>query len=573
MNNQETLIESQNLFNTVENNSVENNNTEQANDQVKIEPNEIIESEVKSDVQPVIEDAPVSETPIAAFNNEETSPEIITSIAEDSTPAVAVPVAEATPAVEAVPVIEAASVAEEAPASEEGREAADVRQLRMQHYEKVFEHLKSLKEQDSSIDVKVKARIRGGLRVIFDEMPLFLPASHFSLKRTPTEAELQDFIGKTMKVAIHELQEYDDGRKAVIVSRKDLLSGEFWTNLAVGQKVEGRVSSVATFGVFVDIGGLEGLIHISRLSVVHVSNPAKLYKKGDKITSVIVELDKEHNRIALSRRELEESPWKGVEEQYPVGTQHKGIVRRLTEFGAYIELRPGVDGLLRIGEMSWAKRVRRPSDLFTADQEIDVQVVAVSEEHQTVTLSYKRTLPNPWDDIAKKYIKGTFATGTIVQVMKQGAIVRLNDEVDGFMPRSKMRNVVQGKNLPYVIGDTLEVEISDITIGEESLILAPKHDETYVAEQQQQRQPRRQQQPESPYQTKSSGSFSLLDLISDKAKISLINNNTFEAPVNPEAAISQEIIVEPEIPATPVVSDAPVTLEIPISPETEGLPE
>ena len=394
-----------------------------------------------------------------------------------------------------------------------------------QKLETIFSALKEKKDNKEPIDVFVKSRIRGGFRVIYKDIPLFLPASHYSLKRTPSEQELKAVVGTNIKVVVHELQDYEEGRKAVIVSRKQLLQDEFWDKIKVGDIVEGAVSSIASFGVFVDLGGVEGLIHISRLSQIHVEDPSKMMKKGDIIQAVVFDIDKDKNRIALSRKQLEDSPWKEVEQIYQVGTQHKGIVRRLTEFGVYVELKPGVDGLLRTPEISWTKRIRKPSDIFSPGQEITVEILNVSEEKQTVSLSYKKTTPNPWNQMIEKYPVGMELNGVVSQIMPQGAIISINDEVDGFMPRSKMKNVLKGKKIPYQMGENILVKIADLIPEEESLILAPVADLQIET-------PRETQKPKKTNQTQmvdnkfktTSGGISLLDLLSDKDKKSIFNS-------------------------------------------------
>ena len=164
--------------------------------------------------------------------------------------------------------------------------------------EVIFAELKELKANDSTMEVEVISRIKGGLRVIYKNLQLFLPASHFTIKRTPTEEELQEAIGSKFNVTIHEIQEMEDGRKAVIVTRKNLLVSEFWNNIEVGKIVTGKITSVASFGVFIDLGGIEGLIHISRLSQTHIEDPTKLYKKGDTLEAKLLKLIK--NLIALA---------------------------------------------------------------------------------------------------------------------------------------------------------------------------------------------------------------------------------------------------------------------------------
>ncbi len=401
---------------------------------------------------------------------------------------------------------------EEETKAEEKDKAAEERR---QHLEKVFEELKPLKENNEPIEVKVVSRIRGGLRTRYNGMQMFLPASHFSLRRNPLEKNLQDAVGSTLKVLIHELEEDEQGRKTVIVSRKKILEDEFWTNINVGDKVEGTVSSIANFGVFVDIGGIEGLIHISRLSQVHVDDPKDFVKKGDKIEAVVVDADRERNRIALSKKELEESPWKDVHDEFPVGSQLKGIVRRLTDFGAYVELKPGVDGLLRTNEISWTKRLKKPSDVLNPGDEIDVEVIALSTEKQNITLSHKRTKPNPWDELKEKYPVNTELSGTVMQVVPQGCIISIDEELDGFMPRSKIKPIMEGKKIPFSPGDNLDVVVADIVPEDESLILAPKIDEEL--QQQRHEKPRKSGKKEKQSESaKGDTAFTLGDMLSDQ---------------------------------------------------------
>lgn len=381
----------------------------------------------------------------------------------------------------------------------------------------IFTELKELKASEATLEVEVISRIKGGLRVIYKNLQLFLPASHFTIKRTPTEEELQEAIGAKFNVTIHEIQEMEDGRKAVIVTRKNLLVSEFWNNIEVGKIVSGKITSVASFGVFIDLGGIEGLIHISRLSQTHIDDPTKLYKKGDSLEAKIIEINKESNRIGLSRKELEPSPWDGIDSVYAPNTIHKGIVRRITDFGVYVELQSGIDGLLRTPEISWTKRIKHPSEIFTAGQEIDVEVMTINTEKQTIALSYKRTQPNPWSELSAKYPIGTVINGVVSQVLPQGAIISIED-LDGFMPKSKIKSLSKGKKMPFEVGETIEVKIADIVPEQESVIFEPAVQEIVV-------RPQRSERFSTPNPKDTSGSaISFMDMLSEDAKAGLINN-------------------------------------------------
>lgn len=384
--------------------------------------------------------------------------------------------------------------------------------------EVIFTELKELKTNDAILEVEVISRIKGGLRVIYKNLQLFLPASHFTIKRTPTEEELQEAIGSKFNVTIHEIQEMEDGRKAVIVTRKNLLVSEFWNNIEVGKIVTGKITSVASFGVFIDLGGIEGLIHISRLSQTHIDDPTKLYKKGDSLEAKIIEINKESNRIGLSRKELEPSPWDGIDSVYAPNSIHKGIVRRITDFGVYVELQSGIDGLLRTPEISWTKRIKHPSEVFSAGQEIDVEVMTINTEKQTIALSYKRTQTNPWAELSAKYPIGTVINGVVSQVLPQGAIISIED-LDGFMPKSKIKSLSKGKKMPFEVGENIEVKIADIVPEQESVIFEPAVQE--VVEK-----PQRSERFSTPNPKDTSGSaISFMDMLSEDAKAGLINNS------------------------------------------------
>ena len=395
---------------------------------------------------------------------------------------------------------------------------------RQEHFDNIFKELLEAKEKGEPVEVEVKNRIRGGLRVIYKDFPMFLPTSHFSLKRTPSEQDMQDIVGQTFMVNVHEYQEYDEGRKAVIVSRKSILLKDAWKTIKVGEVIEGKISSVASFGVFLEFNGVEGLIHVSRLSKAHIDNPNKYYNRGDTLSAIIIEIDEERQRIALSRKELEESPWKDVETLFPIGAVVTGKVRRLVDFGAYVELKPGVDGLLRLSELSWTKRIKKPSDVVQQGMEIQVEVLSISEEKQIVSLSYKKTLPNPWKELPEKYPVGSEYEGTVLQVIPQGVIVSVSEEVDGFMPRSKMRDILRGRKIPFQVGDKMNIIIADINPDEQSIILAPKFEaDAQSSGHDDERLHHSSYNNEVKPKQNDSTAFSLVDLISDKEKANLFN--------------------------------------------------
>lgn len=394
-------------------------------------------------------------------------------------------------------------------------------------FDAVFERLKEIKNNNETITVSVSERIRGGLRVYYQDVPMFLPASQVSLKRNPSEDELSSLLNNDIPVVIHEMQEDNTKRKTIIVSRKPILEQEFWKNLKVGQIIEGPVSSIASFGVFVDIGGFEGLIHTTRLTRASNTNPKDFAKKGDIVKAKVVAFDSDKRRISLSTREFEDSPWKGISEKLAVNTKVKGIIRRITDFGAYIEIMKGVDGLLRTSELSWTMRIANPAEMLKIGDEIEVVILQINEEKQNLALSLKRLSDNPWATLAKKYLPESIHNGTIKQIVNQGMVVNLNNEIDGFMPRSKMRGFLKGNRIPFNAGETIEIKITDFSIDNESLIIAPAHEpvqeeRTQASKKKTERnnRPRKDEVVSDKFSDISSGegAFSFADMLSDENK-------------------------------------------------------
>jgi|YNPMSStandDraft_1061717.scaffolds.fasta_scaffold00310_22 small subunit ribosomal protein S1 len=420
--------------------------------------------------------------------------------------------------------IDLPSEEEQARIAAEARKRAEEKQKQL---DADFAKIKEAFEKGEPIEVTVNSRIKGGLRVMFNEIPMFLPTSHFGLRRNPSEDELTATIGQKIKVHIQEISEDEDKRKTIIVSRKKIILDSIWDKIKVGDIVEGTVSSVASFGIFLDLGGVEGLIHISRLSQQHVESTKDIAKRGDKMQAVVVEVDRENNRIALSRKELEKSPWQGIEQRYPVGSVVKGIVRRFTDFGAYVEVEKGIDGLIRLNELSWTRRIKSPADILKISEEVEFKVINVSEEKKTLHLSLKQMTENPWNEIKEKYVPEKLYNGIVKQVMPQGCVVTVEDEVDGFMPRSKMKNLARGKKIPFNVGQAIEVVISDISVENESMILEPNPEymNTAIALEHKEKEKHSKKQSKSEDTVSSTGGFSIADLLPESITESLLDNS------------------------------------------------
>jgi small subunit ribosomal protein S1 len=480
------------------------------------------------------ENQPVDATPVVETA---AAPTLETPAAETpATPEVAV-AAEA-PAAEA-PVAEAPSdgKTEEERAEEirkkkeEAERKAEERRLR----EVTYAELQGKHEAKERFDVTVIERVKGGLRAEYKNVRVFLPASHFGLRKNVAEEELTHVIGMTIPVMVHEIQSDDSGYKSVVVTRRDIIADEFWKNIEPGTVHDGVVSSVTQFGAFVNIGGVEGLLHVSRMSRSRIENPADVVKRGDKIKVTIVEVDKDKQKLSLSHKEHEEDPWKGVETTFPLGRRIKGTVKRVTDFGAYVQVAPKIEGLIRIGELSWTRRIKHPSEIVTPGQEIEVEVIGASEQKHQLSLSFKATQANPWDALATSLPIGTETEGIVQQTSMQGSVIRVGDGFDGFMPRSKTLNAGRGQKVQVNVGDTIKVVVVDMNPANQSLILAMKGEDGTIGGQEERGHEGHEGRPERrergdrdrgpstpiPGENRASAGVSLGDLLNEKAKSAL----------------------------------------------------
>jgi small subunit ribosomal protein S1 len=412
------------------------------------------------------------------------------AVVEEPSPAAEQPAAEnaAEPAAEPTVSESATALSEEEKAEqaakreEERKRKEEERKRRDEAYAK----LESINAANGSFDVVVLERVKGGLRGEFEGLRIFLPASHVGLRKNAPEDDLNELIGKTVTVKVHELQSDDTGYKSAVVTRRDILLDEYWGKLEVGTIHEGVVSSITAFGAFVNIGGIEGLVHVSRLSKSRIDDPASVVKKGEKIKVTIAEIDREKRKLALSHKEHEADPWVGVADAFPVGKRVKGTVRRITDFGAYVQVAPKIEGLLRISELSWTRRVKHPSEVVAVGQELELEVLSTNAEKHQLSLGYKQTLDNPWLTLASTLPVGSETSGVVQQSSTQGAVVRVNDTFDGFMPRSKMLNAGGGRGakVQLNVGDTINCVVVDLNGDNASLILAMKGDDGTIGGQQ-----------------------------------------------------------------------------------------
>ena len=286
------------------------------------------------------------------------------------------------------------------------------------------------------VDGKVAKIVKSGYEVDLgiDRMA-FLPISQADAEKVEKPESL---LGVKSKFYIERL--YSDNKLNPVVNRRKYLEESinekrdaFFANTSIGDSVKGSVKSFTSFGAFIDLGGFDGLLHINDMSWGHVARPKDFVKKGQEIELKVIRLDPEDKRINLSLKHFSEDPWVHFEEKYQVNDIVKGKVTKLTEFGAFVELEKGIEGLVHISEFSWTKKVNKPGDMVTVGQEVEAMILGYDIQNGRVSLGLKQTQDNPWDTIAEKYPVGTKITGKVVKITNIGAFVSLEDGIDAFL--------------------------------------------------------------------------------------------------------------------------------------------
>jgi small subunit ribosomal protein S1 len=301
--------------------------------------------------------------------------------------------------------------------------------LRRRTWEKIDAQYKA----KETISAKVVDRIKGGL-VVDIGVRAFLPGSQFDLRPTPN---LDGLVGQNVDVRITKLNRR---RGNVVVSRRALLEealhakrAELMETLKEGQTVHGTVKNVTDYGAFVDIGGIDGLLHLTDLSWGRVRHPSDVVKPDQELDLVILKFDKERQRVSLGLKQMSKDPWIDATERYPAGGKYKGKVVGVVDYGAFVELEPGIEGLVHVTEMSWSKKPTHPSKVVKAGEEVDVVVLDIKPSDRRVSLGIKQAQPDPWLVTAEKYPIGTVVTGKVRNIAEFGAFIEIEDGFDGLV--------------------------------------------------------------------------------------------------------------------------------------------
>jgi small subunit ribosomal protein S1 len=341
---------------------------------------------------------------------------------------------------------------------------------------KVWENIKKRHDEDSTIRGTITSRVKGGFSVDIG-VPAFLPGSQADLRPI---RNLDDMVGKAYDFKILK---YNRKRSNIVLSRRVLLEKEreskraaTLTSIHEGKVLPGIVKNITEYGVFVDLGGVDGLLHITDISWGRVKHPSDLFKIGDQINVKVLNLDLEKERVSLGMKQLAADPWTVAAQKYPVGTRVTGRVVSLTDYGAFVELEEGIEGLIHVSEMSWTRKVRHPSKVVSVGEGINAVVLDIKPEARRISLGMKQVAPNPWDVISEKYPIGTTIEGKIKNITDFGIFIGIDEGIDGLVHISDLswtKRVKHPSEL-YKKGDVVQAIVLDIEKDNERFSLGVK---------------------------------------------------------------------------------------------------
>jgi small subunit ribosomal protein S1 len=340
-----------------------------------------------------------------------------------------------------------------------------------------WEKIVKIFNEGGLITGKVKAVVKGGLMLNVG-VEAFLPGSQVDII---APKDLRVYEGKTLECKIVKLNEE---RKNVVLSRRELIEAEraekrskLLGTIEKGSTIKGTVKNITDFGAFIDLDGLDGLLHITDMSWSRLNHPSEMLKVGQEVEVLVLDIDREKERVSLGLKQKTANPWDKIAEKYPVNMKVKGKVTNLVPYGAFVELEPGIEGLVHVSELSWTKRIARPADVLTQGQEIEAVVLGVSKEDQKVSLSVRQLDTNPWEVVTAKYPTGTRVKGKVRNLTAYGAFVELEEGIDGMIHVSDL-SWTRKINHPSEMlkkGDEIEAEVLEIDKANQRISLSLKH--------------------------------------------------------------------------------------------------
>jgi small subunit ribosomal protein S1 len=344
---------------------------------------------------------------------------------------------------------------------------------------RVWDRIKDAYDSDQIVEGRLMRRIKGGIVVDLFGVDAFLPGSQIDIKQVKN---FDQFLGNVYPFRIIKLNK---NRRNIVISRRVVLEEErsrlrkqILATLEVGQVRQGSVKNITDFGAFIDLGGLDGLLHITDIAWGRVGHPSEVLSIGEEVEVKVLNYDEKRERISLGMKQLQDHPWKGVEEKYPVDSKVIGKVVSITDYGAFVELEQGVEGLVHISEMSWTQHIRHPSKLVSISDEVEVMVLRVDQEGQKISLGLKQVQPDPWEDLDQKYPSGTSLRGTVRNLTNFGAFVEIEEGIDGLVHISDMSWTKRIRHPSEVIKKGQELDIVVLNIDKERRRISLGHKQT-----------------------------------------------------------------------------------------------
>jgi len=315
---------------------------------------------------------------------------------------------------------------------------------------------------------KVKSAVKGGLMVNVG-VEAFLPGSQIDI--IPPK-DLNEYVGNTYEFKIVKV---NDDRRNVVLSRREVIEleraeqrAEFLEGVKIGDLVTGNVKNITDFGVFVDLKGMDGLLHITDMSWGRINHPSEMITIGQEVEVIILDVNKEKERVSLGLKQMTSNPWEDIEKRFPVGTPVKGKISKLVAYGAFVEIEEGVEGLIHVSELSWTKRITRPSDVLEQGQEVEAVVLGLSTEEQKISLGVRQLEANPWDAIDERFPVGSIVKGKVRNLTAYGAFVEMEEGIDGMIHVSDLSWTRKINHPSEMLKKGDEVEASVIEIDKEN---------------------------------------------------------------------------------------------------------
>ncbi len=331
-------------------------------------------------------------------------------------------------------------------------------------------------QEGSIIPGRVKAKVKGGL-IVSIGVDSFLPASHIDIQ---PPKNLDQYVGQTYDFKVLKI---NHERQNIVLSRRELIEEQrvnkrrdLLEKLQPGQVRKGVVKNITDFGAFIDLDGMDGLLHITDMSWGRIGHPSELLKQGEEIEVMIIDINREKERVSLGLKQTKNNPWDNIDHKFPVGSKIHGKVVNLVPYGAFIELEPGVEGLVHITEMSWTKRISKPSELLKVGQELDAVVLGIQKDEQKISLGLRQLEPNPWDMVRHNYPVGARVRGKVRNMTTYGAFVELEEGIDGMVHVSDM-SWTRKINHPSEMlkkGDEVDAIVLDVDPNQQRISLGMK---------------------------------------------------------------------------------------------------